>query len=66
MLLDDHEVLRDGSSGETIRTPANFGSSDNDEGSDGAMAELLDKIHLLQASLPYVTQSSFHAQHALI
>jgi hypothetical protein len=62
MLLEDHELLWDGSSGETIRTAIGSG----DEGSDVAMAELLDKIHLLQASLPYVTQSSFHAQHALI
>jgi len=30
------------------------------------MATLLDKIHTLQATLPYVNQASFHTQHALI
>ena len=56
MLLEEHELLWDGSSGDTIAN----------EEKDDAMAELLDRVHSLQATLPYVTQSSFHAQHALI
>ncbi len=70
MLLEDHELLWDGSTGETISTSTiavESGTNEElDEATDDAMAELLDRIHSLQASLPYVTQSSFHAQHALI
>jgi len=62
MLLDDGELLWDGSSGERIVVA----TTHDEEGRDNAMAELLDKIHYLQAYLPYVNQSSFHAQHALI
>lgn len=62
MLLENREILWDGSSGETIRTAA--GTSDDEL--DAAMAGLLDRIHRLQAGLPYVTQTSFHVQHSLI
>eukprot|EP00536_Pseudo-nitzschia_multiseries_P004924 jgi/Psemu1/11286/gm1.11286_g len=61
MLLQDEELLWDGSSGERI---VKAGASMEDQ--DASMATLLDKIHDLQATLPYLTQSSFHAQHALI
>lgn len=69
VLLQDNGLLWDGSSGERIATPPPPKTTTTTAGSnnvDAAMAELLDKIHQLQASLPYVTQSSFHAQHALI
>jgi len=61
MLLQDQELLWDGSSGERI-TIASAAAED----ADACMAGLLDKIHHLQATLPYLTQASFHAQHALI
>jgi len=70
MLLEDHELLWDGSTGETISNTTiatELGNSkEMDKETDDIMAELLDRIHSLQQSLPYVTQSSFHAQHALI
>lgn len=61
MLLLEQELLWDGSSGERIIT-----ASTDTEAMDTSMAILLGKIQHLQATLPYLTQASFHTEHALI
>lgn len=50
-------------------TTANEDDDDDEDEQEEAnyiLATVLDQIHTLQATLPYVNQASFHTQHAII